>query len=251
MNLPADPLFYSVATLAVVLVGVAKGGFAGLGATAMPILVLVMDPVRAAAMLLPILLVQDVVSVWAFRKEYDAPTLKLMLSGAIVGVFLGWLLAASVPANGVRAIVGLIALVFGGNRLLSTIGWSVSFKGPLPDWLGAFWGSVSGFTSQVAHAGGPPFQVWALTRGFPHTIFIGTSSIFFATLNWLKVPAYFALGQFTSNNLKLSLLFLPLAILSTVSGVWLVRRIDPARFQTIISILMVGVGAELLRVALS
>ena len=249
MTLPSDPIFYSVAALAVILVGIAKGGFAGLGAAAMPILVLVMDPAPAAAMLLPILIAQDVVGVWAFRRTFDMPTLKLMLPGAFVGVFLGWLLATIVPVDAVRALVGAIAVIFGGYRLAGAYGVSPTIKGTLPNWVGVFWGGVSGFTSQVAHAGGPPFQIWALGRNFPPNVFIGTSAIFFAAMNWMKVPAYFALGQFTTANLQLTLVFMPVAIASTFAGVWLVRRLSPARFATIISLLMVVVGLELLRQA--
>jgi uncharacterized protein len=235
--------FYIVATVAVILVGVAKGGFAGLGTVAMPMLALVMDPVRAAAILLPILLVQDVVSVWAFRKSYDRQTLLWMVPGGLSGVFLGWLLATSVSSNVVRAMVGLIAVVFGTYRLS---GFTVITTRAFPQWLASFWGMVSGFTSQVAHAGGPPFQVWALTRKFPHTVFIGTSSIFFAVVNWIKVPAYLALGQFTGENMKLTAMFMPVAILSTFFGVWLVKRIRPERFYGVINVLMVAVGVALL-----
>lgn len=251
MNVPHDPVFYIVASLAIILVGVAKGGFAGLGAASMPILVLVMDPVPAAAMLLPILIVQDVVGVWAFRNSFDMGTLKLMVPGALLGVFLGWLLATVVPADAVRAMVGLISVAFGAYRLAGDRGLGLPIRGDLPKWVGTFWGAVSGFTSQVAHAGGPPFQIWALTRNFPHTVFIGTSAIFFAILNWMKVPAYVALGQFTWANMQLTLVFLPVAIASTFAGVWLVKRISPARFNTVISLLMIGVGVELLRVSLS
>ncbi|MEY3703740.1 MAG: hypothetical protein RLZZ561_1360, partial [Pseudomonadota bacterium] len=129
MTLPSDPIFYSVAALAVILVGIAKGGFAGLGAAAMPILVLVMDPAPAAAMLLPILIAQDVVGVWAFRRTFDMPTLKLMLPGAVGGVFLGWLLATIVPVDAVRALVGAIAVIFGGYRLAGAYGLSPTIKG--------------------------------------------------------------------------------------------------------------------------
>jgi uncharacterized protein len=250
LNLPTDPLFYAVASLAVILVGFAKGGFAGLGAASMPMLVLVMDPLPAAAMLLPILLLQDVVSVWSFRKEFDAVTLKLMLPGAVIGIVCGWLLATIVPADMVRGLVGLISLLFGANRLLDARGKGIRIPPTLPGWIGTLCGGLAGFTSQIAHAGGPPFQVWALNRNFTHTVFIGTSSIFFAAINWLKVPAYAALGQFTWANMQLSLVFLPLALASTLGGVWFVRRISPARFNTAISVLMVLVGLELLRVAL-
>ncbi|OYU72412.1 MAG: hypothetical protein CFE32_23820 [Alphaproteobacteria bacterium PA3] len=84
----------------------------------------------------------------------------------------------------------------------------------------------------------------------PHTVFIGTSAIFFAVLNWMKVPAYMALGQFTWANMQLTLVFLPVAIASTLAGVWLVKRASAERFNTLISLLMVAVGAELIRVAL-
>ncbi len=236
-------LFYGVATAAIVLVGLAKGGFAGLGATSMPLLALVMDPVRGAAMLLPILIVQDVVGIWAFRKTFDRRTLAWMLPGALIGIVVGWRLAASVDSHVVAGLVGGIAVVFGAYRLIAT---PRAEPRAWPQWFAAFWGAVAGFTSQVAHAGGPPFQIWALTRNFPHTVFIGTSTIFFAAVNWMKVPAYVALGQFTAENMRLTLIFLPIAIVSTVAGVWLVRRLDPARFYTIINILMIGVGLLLL-----
>jgi hypothetical protein len=249
MTWPTSPLFYSVAILAIVMVGLAKGGFAGLGAAAMPMLALVMDPLQAAAMMLPILIAQDVISVWSFRRDYDAETLWLMIPGGLAGVGLGWFFSASVDADAVRGLVGGIAVVFGGYRLLQMRGLGLKSSRPLSRWWACFWGAMSGFTSHVAHAGGPPFQVWALTRNFPHLIFIGTSSIFFAALNLMKVPAYLALGQFHRETLMLTAAFMPLAILSTMAGVKLVRRIDPAKFQTIISVLMIVVGAELLRVA--
>jgi uncharacterized membrane protein YfcA len=123
-------------------------------------------------------------------------------------------------------------------------------KGPAPEWVGTLMGGVSGFTSQIAHAGGPPFQIWALSRNFPHLVFVGTSSIFFAIINWMKVPAYAALGQFNSQNMTLTAVFMPLALASTFAGVWLVKRVSPVRFNAIINLLMIGVGLELIRQAI-
>lgn len=250
MSLPADPVFWLVAGLAIILVGLAKGGFAGLGATAMPLIALVMDPVQGAAMLLPILMVQDIVSVWSFRNEYDRALLWQMLPGAAAGIFLGWLFANSVPTGAVKGLVGLIALAFGAYRMVEGRLGKTGRAAALPGWVGTFWGGVAGFTSHVAHAGGPPFQIWALSRNLPHTIFIGTSAIFFTAVNYMKVPAYLALGQLTAETLRLTALFLPLAIASTIAGVILVRRISPARFHLAINLLMIGVGAELIREAL-
>lgn len=250
MSLPTDVLFYIVASAAVILVGLAKGGFAGLGAAAMPILALVMDPVAAAGMLLPILMAQDIVSVWAFRCSYDARTLLVTVPGAIVGIILGWFLASAISPDAVRGFVGVIALAFGTYRLLPLLGRPVKLAGRAPEWLGTVMGTVAGFTSQIAHAGGPPFQIWALSRNFPHLVFVGTSSIFFAIINWFKVPAYAALGQFNVQNMTLTAIFLPLAILSTLAGVKLVKRVSPERFNVIINLLMVIIGAELIRQAI-
>jgi uncharacterized protein len=152
-----------------------------------------------------------------------------------------------VSVRGLQILIGLIAVGFGANQLLAARGIGLRMKRRVPEWVGSFWGMIAGFTSQVAHAGGPPFQVWGLTRGLSRDVYSGTSIIFFATINWLKVPAYFALGQFTTANMKLTALFMPLALVSTVAGVALVRRIEPRRFFTIVHVLMLVVGMELLR----
>ncbi|MBW8911907.1 MAG: sulfite exporter TauE/SafE family protein, partial [Sphingomonas sp.] len=107
-------------------------------------------------------------------------------------------------------------------------------------------GIASGFTSQIAHAGQPPFQVWVVPRRLPRDVLVGTTAIFFAAVNWIKVPAYIALGQFTHANLLTAAALLPVAIVSTFAGVWLVRRVSAERFYVAIYLLMVLVGAKLL-----
>jgi uncharacterized protein len=246
VSLPSDPLFYTLAALAVILVGLGKGGFSGLGSAAMPIMTLVIDPINGAAILLPLFIVQDVVGVWAFRKTVDWRMLAWTLPGAALGTFLGWLLAASVAIWVVEMAVGAIAVAFGVNRLMAMRGGAMAVSNRQPDAIGLFWGGLSGFTSQVALAGGPPFQIWAMSRNLGRDLFVGTNAFFFATINWFKVPAFFALGSFTEPNAMLTGIFLPLAILSTIAGVWLVRRISPERFITAINLLMVAVGVKLL-----
>jgi uncharacterized protein len=251
LNLPTEPLFYIVAAIAVILVGLGKGGFSGLGSAAMPIMALVIDPINGAAILLPLFIVQDMVGIWAFRKTVDWQMLGWTLPGAAVGTYLGWALAASVSVWVVEAAVGLIAVAFGVNRLLAMRGTTVTVSGQQPEPLGLFWGALSGFTSQIALAGGPPFQIWAMSRKMPRDLFVGTNAFFFAAINWFKVPAFFALGSFSDQNAVLSLAFLPLAIISTLVGVWLVRKISPERFLTAINLLMVAVGFKLLWNALA
>lgn len=245
-----DPLFYALAIPAVALMGLAKGGFAGVGAVAMPLLALAISPVQAAAILLPILIVQDVVGVWAFRRTWDRGILAVMLPGAMVGVLAGYLLAAQVSATAILAVLGAISILFALHRLwLSRRGAppALSAHSPAADTvLGAALGAASGFTSQIAHAGQPPFQMWVLPKALPPASLVGTTAIYFATLNWIKVPAYAALGQFTAENLATAAVLLPVAVAATFAGVWLVRRIDAGRFYTAIYVLMILVGAQLL-----
>jgi len=240
----ADWHFYALAIPAVALLGLAKGGFAGMGALSLPMLALLIDPVRAAAILLPILIVQDVVGVWAFRRTVDWCVLGWMLPGAILGIALGYGFAARVTPEGVMAAVGAISILFGAYRL-----WvdrrAVQAAVASPGWVGTIAGVAAGFTSQIAHAGGPPFQLWVLPRRLPRDVLVGTTAIFFAAVNWIKVPAFAALGQFTQANLLTAAALMPVAILSTMSGVWLVRRVPPERFYTAIYWLMILVGIKL------
>ncbi|SDA33671.1 sulfite exporter TauE/SafE family protein [Sphingomonas sp. NFR15] len=238
-------LFYALAVPAVILLGLSKGGFAGMGALSLPILAMTISPVRAAAILLPILIAQDVVSVWAFRRDWDGFVLAWMLPGAIIGIALAYLFAAHVDPDAVLGLVGGISIVFGLYRLwLERRGGAVP-AARSPGWVGTLAGVVSGFTSQIAHAGQPPFQLWVLPRRLPRDVLVGTTAIFFAATNWLKVPAYWALGQFTARNLTTAALLMPVAILSTVAGVWLVRRVSPQRFYGAIYALMIVVGVKL------
>lgn len=238
--------FYALAIPAVLLLGLSKGGFVGLGALSLPLLSMATSPVRAAAILLPILIVQDVVGVWAFRRDWDATVLGWMLTGAAIGIALGYLFAAQVPTTAVLALVGAISVVFGLYRLWADRRGAVVAAAHAPGWVGTLLGVASGFTSQVAHAGQPPFQIYVLPRRLPRDVLVGTTAIFFAAVNWIKVPAYWALGQFNRDTLGVAALLLPVAIASTFAGVWLVRRVSPVRFYTAIYALMVLVGLKLI-----
>lgn len=242
-----DPWFYALAVPAVILLGLAKGGFSGIGVIAVPLMALAVSPVLAASITLPILIVQDVVSVWAFRKTWDRGILLLMLPSAAVGIFAGFALAAFVRPGAVELAVGVISVLFAVQRLwLERRGAPVRAAAPegVP-WRGVLAGVAAGFTSQISHAGGPPFQIYVLPKQLPRDVFIGTSAIFFAVVNWIKVPAYLALGQVTAESLSTAAALLPLAIASTWAGVWLVRRVPGQAFYTVIYGLLVLVGAKL------
>lgn len=226
--------------------GLAKGGFAGLGTLAVPILALVMSPVQAAAIVLPILISQDVVSVWVFRWLWDLKLVGILISGGVIGVVLGFLLAKSVSEAGVEAALGAISLAFGLQRLwVERTGVGVK-PWHAPAWVGVMFGIVAGFTSQIAHAGAPPAQMYLMPRQLSRDAFLGTSTLFFALLNWIKVPAYIALGQFTPGNLALAGVMLPLAVVSTLIGAKLARKVAGPLFYRMVYVLMVLLGAKLM-----
>jgi len=242
-----DLQLFLFAVPAVILIGLSKGGFAGLGALGTPLLAIgIGDPVQAAAVLLPILIAQDVVGVAAFRKQWDKRVLMVMLPGASVGIALGYLVAARISAAAVMAARGLISILFGADRLLLEARATALTGSSGSRWSGSLLGVIAGFTSQIAHAGGPPFQMWVLPQRLPHAVVAGTTAIFFATVNLIKVPAYLALGQFTGANLTASLALLPFAIFGSLAGVWLVRRVSGERFYRIVYLLMIVAGAKLL-----
>ncbi|PZQ23744.1 MAG: hypothetical protein DI569_03235 [Sphingopyxis macrogoltabida] len=246
MTLLADPVTLAVLAAAVILLGMAKGGLAGVGALATPLAALVLPPATAAAILLPILIVQDVISVWAFRGTWDGWIIGWMLPGAAVGVAAGYYYAERVNEAQLMLALGAITLAFGLYRLWVERGARVVAASTSPGWVGTIFGAVMGLTSQIAHAGGPPFQMWVTPRKLPHLVFIGTSALLFAIVNWMKVPAYLALGAFPHEVIVAALLLMPLAIVSTLATVRWMKRMNPERFYLIVYLLMVLLGARLI-----
>lgn len=239
-----DSAYYFAAAAAVILIGLSKGGFSGLSSLAMPLFTLAISPVRAAAILLPIMIAQDWVGVWAFRREYNPRNLAILLPSALIGIALGWGLAAYVSDAAVQLAVGLISIGFVVFMLARDY-----FQSRTPTRAeivpGFLWGSVAGFTSMISHAGGPPFMAYVLPQRLEPRVFAGTSTMFFAAVNLLKVPPYFILGQFSRENLLASATLLPLAILATLAGVWLVRRVSAERFYSLILTLTFLIGFKL------
>ncbi len=239
----SDPLFYAAAIPAMVVLGLSKGGFGAIGILVVPLLALVISPVQAAAIVLPILVLSDLVAVYFYWGIYDAKTLKIMLPGAMIGVGIGWWTAAWVTEHEIRLIVGAISVLFAVNYWLRQRlsqrprGHNIA--------TGGFWGIVTGFTSFVSHAGGPPFQMYVVPLRLDPRLFAGTSVILFAIVNAVKTVPYFLLGQFDAANLETSAILLPVSIPATILGVWLVKVMDATVFYRAVYILIFLVGLYL------
>jgi uncharacterized protein len=113
-----DPWFYAAAIPAVILLGISKGGFAGIGALSLPLLALVISPIKGAAIMLPILMVQDVVSVRAYWRQWDSRLLAPMIPGALVGIILAYLVAAYISDAVFELFLGVLSVLFGIRHLL-------------------------------------------------------------------------------------------------------------------------------------
>jgi len=247
VSLLADPYFLAAAILAVTFLGISKGGFIGLGVSAVPLLSLFVPPPQAAAILLPILLTQDAVSVWVYRRDFSLWNLKVLIPGAALGAVLATFTAASMPVDAIRLAVGIIAILFVALRLCER--W-IERHLPRPGTVsGVAWGLVGGFTSTIANAGSPPFQIHMLPQKLPKLTFVGTTSIYFAGVNLMKIPSYFALGQLTPVNLGIGAAMIPLAIATNFLGVWMLKRVPHDAFYRIAYVLMLALGVMLVRSA--
>jgi uncharacterized protein len=245
MTLIADPLFYLVAVPAVVCLGLSKGGFSGIGMVSTPMLALILPPLEAAAILLPIILIQDAMSVWVYRRVWDPWNLKVMIPGCVVGIGAAWVFAAYMSTGAIRLLVGLIALGFVGYAAFRHY---LPGEPPKPRAShGVFWGGLSGFTTTLIQIGAPPYYAFVLPQRLPKMIYVGTTVMFFAAANVMKVVPYFALGQFSSAGLATSFVLFPLAIVCNMLGIWLVRVTPEALFYQLTNVIVFVLGCELTR----
>lgn len=238
-----DWYFYAVSVPAVLLLGVSKSGFgAGFGSLAVPMMALAVTVPQAAAILMPVLLVMDLLGIAALRKDYDKALLKFLLPAGLVGVLIGALLFKVLPANVVAGIVGVFTLLFLAQRLLFP---PHADSTPPPRWLGAVLTAASGFTSFVAHAGGPPITAYVLPLKLKPLEFAATLSWFFFFINLSKWLPYAWLGLLDWRNLATSLVLLPLAPVGVWMGIRMARRIDPRLFYQLIYLGLLLTGLKL------
>jgi hypothetical protein len=243
--IPTDFLFYAAAVPAVLLMAINKSGFgSGVGVMAVPLMALTIPPLQAAAILLPILCIIDIFSVWAYRKVWDRSNLRILLPGALVGILIGTLTAGLFDSAAIRLVLGIICVVFSLNHWL---GRRTLHEGASPSALkGGFWGGVSGFTSFLAHAGGPAVNIYLLPQKLDKALFVGTTVMFFAFVNFVKLLPYAWLGQFNTSNLAASALLAPLVPFGVWLGLSMNRRISVTWFYRVAYALVFIVGLKLL-----
>jgi uncharacterized protein len=243
LPLITDPFFYLVAIPAVLLLGISKSGFgSGFGSLAVPMMAMAVTVPQAAAILMPVLLVMDLLGISAFRKHFDKKLLKFLLPWALVGTVIGTLLFKVLNASTVAGIVGIFTLIFLAQRLLFP---PKPDSTPPPRWLGAILTSTAGFTSFIAHAGGPPINAYLIPLKLSPLVFAATMSYLFFFINLSKWVPYTWLGLLDMRNFATSLVLLPFAPIGVWIGVRVAKRINPDLFYKLLYIGMFLTGCKL------
>jgi len=239
-----DPWFLALAVPAVLTAGISKAGFGGgLAILAVPLMALAIPPVQAAAILLPILCVMDIMGLAAYRRIADFRNLMIMIPGALIGIVVGTFTFEYFNDDLIRLIIGAIALAFTLQKLFNS---APKHQTPGPSLSrGTFWSALAGFTSFVAHAGGPPVQFYLLPQRLDKSVYVGTTVWFFLAVNYIKLIPYGFLGQLSSHNLVTSAALLPLAPLGIWMGLRLHRLVSDRVFYRIAHIFLLIAGTKL------
>jgi uncharacterized protein len=238
-----DPYFYAVTIPAVLLLGVSKSGFgAGFGSLAVPMMALAVTVPQAAAILMPVLLLMDILGMAAFRKDFDLKFLKFLIPCGLVGIVIGALLFKALSAHTVAGIVGVFTLLFLAQRLIFP---PKPDSPPPPKWLGAILTATSGFTSFIAHAGGPPINAYVIPMRLSPVKFTATMAFFFFVINLAKWIPYAWLGLLDTRNMATSLVLLPIAPIGVLVGVRMARKINPVLFYRLVYLGMFLTGVKL------
>jgi len=245
MNLPfiADPAFYAVAVPAVLLLGISKSGFgAGFGSLAVPLIALAVPVPVAAAILMPVLLLMDLIGLAAFRRDFDRKLLMFLIPCGLAGTVIGALLFRLLSAHTVAGIVGVFTLLFLAQRLL----FPPRPDDPLPPRpVGAVLTVIGGFTSFIAHAGGPPVNAYLIPLRLTPIAYTATTAYFFFVLNFSKWVPYAWLGLLDWRNMATSLVLLPIAPIGVWAGIRIARRIGATAFYRVLYFGMALTGLKL------
>ncbi|WP_137167674.1 sulfite exporter TauE/SafE family protein [Salinimonas lutimaris] len=210
-----DITFYFTAIPAVLIYGISKGGLGGaLGTIAIPLMTMTTAPARAAAILLPILLVMDVIAIACHHRHACWHQLRQMLPGALAGIALAAIFMKVVSPALLAGAVGVLCVLF-------AIQFYCHFQ-PAADKAAStaratFWSMISGISSTLIHAGGGPASIYLLPLKLPKETLIATMAVFFGVVNLVKLIPYWLMEQLNSANLATATLLMPLALL----GVWL------------------------------
>ena len=239
-----DLWFWILAGVATLFVGSSKGGLPLIGMLAVPLMALQISPVVAAGLLLPIYIISDMYGLWIYRKSFDLRNIYILVPAAAIGIGVGWATASITNEHVVTILVGLIGLAYCIDAVLKARRKLPPKPADVP--RGLFWGSITGFTSFVSHAGAPPYQMYVLPQRLEKMVYAGTSTIIFAIINLLKLPPYWFLGQVNLDSLEIALKLAPIAITGAYIGFRLTKILPEKAFFRIVEVALFLVSMKLI-----
>jgi uncharacterized protein len=221
------------------LISLSKGGLGGMaGSLATPLMALVMPVNQVLGLLLPIMLLADVFSVALHWRRWNGYLVWLLIPGAVIGVTIGTFFIANAPTNVLKIGLAVIALLFVAYKLIEKR-LLASLEYHAHNWHGWLAGTVAGFASSLAHSGSPPISIYLMLLEVTPAVFLGTSVLFFAILNWIKVPYYLYIHLFDFQLLRQIAWVFPIVPFGVWSGRWLVTKISKNIFDNTILVLLV------------
>lgn len=224
---------------------IGKGGFAGASSNLMvPVMALLIPVPQAAGIALVLLCTMDLSGLRAWWGQWDKREMALLLPAGLVGVALGAALFGWLTPHMVQGMLGVITLAFLAFRV-----WQAR-RGPPPAepfsvTKGAACAVASGITSTLAHAGGPPLQIYLLGRRLDRAHFAATNVVFFGLINYAKLIPYGWMGLLDLTNLSTALVLLPLCPIGVYLGIWLQKRVSEVLFYRIVTVALLLSGVKL------
>ncbi len=223
--------------------GVSKSGFgSGFGSMAVPMMALAVTVPQAAAIMMPLLFIMDVLGMAAFRRDVDWRLFRFLVPFALLGTLIGTLLFKWMDPRLVAGLVGALTLLFLAQRLLFPPRPDAP---PPPRWLGGVLTVISGFTSFIAHAGGPPLNAYLIPLKLKPIVFTATVAFLFFLVNLSKWIPYAWLGLLDMQQMATAVVLMPFAPLGVWVGVFLARRIQPVLFYRLVYAGMMLTGLKL------
>ena len=227
----------------------AKAGFGGgAGVVGTPLMALSIPIAEAVGLMLPLLIISDVFSVWHYRTNYHRRSVRLLLAGSVAGVAVGTAFFGYFIGNQrvLQIGVGALALLFVAFQVARVYITGLAQARTPSSAEGLLMGALSGFASTLAHAGGPPVSIYMIPQRLARDLFVGTTVIFFAGLNLIKVVPYYELGLWQIGDVWTVLALAPLCFAGVRLGIFLNRRFTDVWFTRLIYALLVVMGVKLL-----
>ncbi|MDW7548479.1 sulfite exporter TauE/SafE family protein [Pseudoalteromonas sp. McH1-7] len=241
-----EPLQLVVIALVVLLSGISKSGFAGaLGAFSVPLLLMVLEPKDAVALMLPILIVADVFSLKSYWKQWNVDELKRLLPGTLLGIALATIFLQEVSEFWLTIVIALMSIGFALKSIVANKQPEQSLRFFSQHVLAISTSTMAGISTTLIHAGGPPLMIYFNALRVAPAAYIATVAVLFALMNAVKLVTFTASGLLQLEHFLLAVCFTPIALIGNRLGVILAKTLPRQQFLSLMNWLLLILGLAL------